>query len=349
MQFDDQTDIYGALKEAGIALASALQLSDQAKPAVWLQTGVVGDECEIAIGATKLGGCPDLPTGSMWPVRPAYPDAAMRAEGHYKIANSTNVELGGADSPEQCQLLRAQALQRAQNIENPFPLHFLAQINFSDIWAAGPVDEDLPRSGVLSIFYDAVEQPWGYDPQERMGYALRYHDVPVGQLTRLPMPQPLQDLPEDERLTALSCELHACWTPLPPESSDWDKLNLPQTTLDQLFENDWFYEAQGATSDGDAWTCHHVGGWPTPIQGDMQIEAALVSAGMFCGDGSAYQDAKLQAVRDTAPQWLLLAQFGTDEKGGLVWGDLGQVYVWIRRDDLQARRLDNAHLILQCS
>jgi uncharacterized protein YwqG len=30
------------------------------------------------------------------------------------------------------------------------------------------------------------------------------------------------------------------------------------------------------------------------------------------------------------------------------WGDEGQLYLWMRRDDLRARRFDRARLVLQC-
>jgi len=32
----------------------------------------------------------------------------------------------------------------------------------------------------------------------------------------------------------------------------------------------------------------------------------------------------------------------------MMWGDNGQLYVWIRREDLIARRFEAARFILQC-
>ncbi|MPM83653.1 hypothetical protein SDC9_130722 [bioreactor metagenome] len=80
----------------------------------------------------------------------------------------------------------------------------------------------------------------------------------------------------------------------------------------------------------------------------MQTECALVAAGYYCGNGDAYADDATLAVRNTATQWLLLLQIGSDEKGGMGWGDGGQVYLWMRRDDLRARRFDRVRLVLQC-
>ena len=84
--------------------------------------------------------------------------------------------------------------------------------------------------------------------------------------------------------------------------------------------------------------------------------AGLLGAGVLTASAQFYrkvqEDRKkaqaLQEVRDTATQWLLLMQIGTDEKAGMGWGDDGQLYLWIRRDDLRAQRFDQARLVLQC-
>ena len=111
---------------------------------------------------------------------------------------------------------------------------------------------------------------------------------------------------------------------------------------------EWDEAENGASNDGEDACCHRISGWPTPVQGDMQTECALVAAGHYCGSGQSYQDPALQSVRDSAGDWLLLLQLGTDEKLGMNWGDDGQLYIWIRREDLRARRFDQARLVLQC-
>jgi uncharacterized protein YwqG len=79
----------------------------------------------------------------------------------------------------------------------------------------------------------------------------------------------------------------------------------------------------------------------------MQSECALVAAGYGCGKWNS-DDARAEAARATADEWLLLAQIGTDRGAGIMWGDDGQLYLWIRRQDLVARRFEKARLILQC-
>jgi uncharacterized protein YwqG len=43
-----------------------------------------------------------------------------------------------------------------------------------------------------------------------------------------------------------------------------------------------------------------------------------------------------------------LAQFGSDSGAGMTWGEMGTLYWLIRPEDLTARRLDRARLVIQC-
>ena len=49
-----------------------------------------------------------------------------------------------------------------------------------------------------------------------------------------------------------------------------------------------------------------------------------------------------------AKPWRLLLQLDSCEDLGMMWGDMGLVYFWIRQEDLQARRFDRTWVILQC-
>src|SRR5450755_5036077 len=73
-------EIDGSLRAAGVRAAVATVLAARAKPYIWLETTPVDDEAEIALGATKIGGAPDLPATMPWPWRPPYPDHEERVE-----------------------------------------------------------------------------------------------------------------------------------------------------------------------------------------------------------------------------------------------------------------------------
>lgn len=337
-------DIAQDIVNAGFERALADQLAAQAKPAVWLETRAVDDETAIAPGATKLGGRPDLPPGVAWPVRAAYSDAAEKAQGYRKVA--ADPEGWPWAKPEQRERFRREWQEQAHRVETPQPLGFVAQINFADMWAAGPLDPDFPRRGVLSLFYDLNEMPWGLYSHERIGFAVLFHDAD-GPLTRLAPPAAL---PEEARLPPLAVTAHACMTPLPLNTAQYGTLGLSEEITGQLGDG-WCWgdsDPFGPSAGGKTMNCHRVGGWPTPIEDDMQTRCALVHGGYRRGD--AYKDPALDPLRATATDWLLLAQIGTDdEKSALSWEDDGQLYLWIRRADLIARRFGQAHLVLQCS
>ena len=348
MNYAHSQEIARALEPVLEDAALAQQLAAQARPAVWLQTTAVEDEAEIASGSTKLGGCPDLPAGVAWPERGRYPDHEQRVKPHREDSLAPDSRWRWA-RPEQVQLFRKEALQHVARLESTFPLSFVAQINFAEARSAGTLDADFPESGLLSVFYDLMEQPWGFNPADACALKLIFSEGDA-ELERRPQPPALLELPDHCRLAPMACELHACITALPLESAQWDSqgLALDEEQRDRFVEW-WFDDAQNAASSGGEDSgCHRIGGWPTPVQGDMQTKCALVAAGHYCGNGDAYADEATRAVRDTATQWLLLLQIGSDEKGGMGWGDEGQVYLWMRRDDLRARRFDRVRLVLQC-
>ncbi len=85
------------------------------------------------------------------------------------------------------------------------------------------------------------------------------------------------------------------------------------------------------------------------IQGPMELECELVTNGLYCGDGSGYNDPRAKELEKNKDNWILLFQVGSNEEAGMMWGDAGRLYFWIRKDDLKSQRFDKCWLILQCS
>jgi uncharacterized protein YwqG len=94
---------------------------------------------------------------------------------------------------------------------------------------------------------------------------------------------------------------------------------------------------------------HHLLGHSANVQGDMQLEAQLVTNGLYCGNSTGYQDPKRKLLESGADDWLLLLQLDSDDSNGFMWGDCGMLYYWIRRDDLENLRFEKAWMTLQCS
>jgi uncharacterized protein YwqG len=99
---------------------------------------------------------------------------------------------------------------------------------------------------------------------------------------------------------------------------------------------------------GDPAPYHRMFGWPELVQNPMQMECQLASSGIWLGDGKGYRDPRAAGLAPGAADWLLLLQLDTDDAIGWMWGDVGTIYYWIRRQDLIAGRFDKSWMIFQC-
>ncbi|EDP9822451.1 DUF1963 domain-containing protein [Salmonella enterica subsp. enterica] len=334
--FASKGEIVQSLCEVGVDATEAVMLAQQARPAVELRVHPVADESTIPIGATKIGGRPDLPAGMEWRWRGPYPAECM---DHLRQCIADPEKTWFWAEPEQ----RVEFLEDSKRAlfaaESSFPLPFVAQINFAEMWAVGELDADMPHEGMLYLFYDVRQQPGGFNPQENVGFSVCYHPS-ITTLTRRELPEQLISLKGMSRGRVFSCEARWHVSPLPYETQQWECLGLSEEAVEAVC--DWQEESDDASG-------YQIGGWPNVIQGDMQVECALVSAGYDCGHSDAYKKPELAAVRATATEWLLLAQIDSDDhENGWMWGDSGRLYVWIKRDDLKARRFELAQVILQC-
>jgi len=108
--------------------------------------------------------------------------------------------------------------------------------------------------------------------------------------------------------------------------------------MDDYF--DWLDEQEG---EGNKLLGHSDN-----IQGGMELECEFVTHGLYCGDPSGYQKGKKLGLHKNAARWSLLMQVESNEDLGMMWGDMGRLYLWITEEDLKARRFDKTWLILQC-
>jgi uncharacterized protein YwqG len=218
-------------------------------------------------------------------------------------------------------------------------LAFVAQIELSSQPQVA-AEQGFPREGLLLFFYDAEQSTWGFDPKDAGSFAVMYvpRSDPASQVVDWPT-----DLPDYARYRSCALESEETVTLPPWESVLVDDLGLDREQLDAY--QDLFEGAKGE----DAWASRGLlGGYPDQIQGDMMLECALVSAGLYCGDATAYQDPRLPVFRQEAHDWRLLLQIPSSESAGMMWGDLGCLYYWIREDDLAACRFQKSWMILQC-
>jgi uncharacterized protein YwqG len=258
---------------------------------------------------SSFGGAPLVPSGFEWP---SYTPAPRR------YLPAVLERLGIAAPPE--------PVSRE--------LDFLLQIDLREL-RQHEVTSELPQSGMLSFFYDCGNQPWGYDPAHQDGFRVVLFEgdnlvaraAPTGQL-------------ESRGVKFWRAET------LPHVGSrsyeDLVKaLDVSGAYCDFLRD----FERQTYGREGGF---HRLLGHSANIQGDMQLEAQLVSNGLYCGDASGYSDPRAKALEAGASDWVLLLQLDSDDGARIMWGDAGMLYFWIRRQDLAARRFDRTWLTLQC-
>jgi len=218
------------------------------------------------------------------------------------------------------------------------PLAFIAQFKMADV-AKHDVAGQLPRSGMLYFFYDARQETWGFDPKDRGSWRVFYSDVGSTELRRA---EPPDDRPEEGRFHACKLTFATELTPPPWESIYVERLALSEEESDKYLS---LLHPEGR-EDG---ITHRLLGHPDPIQGDMQLECQLTFHGLYTGNRTGYEDPRRPELEKGATDWQLLLQIDSDEENaGMMWGDVGRIYFWIRKQDLQKRAFENVWMVLQC-
>ena len=226
-------------------------------------------------------------------------------------------------------------------------LSFLAQFNLSE---ATQFDADnlLPATGWLYFFYEAAQQPWGYEPAHEGGFRVLYapHTAllkRVGPPKNLPQyGQQFTERPYAVRFEAESqlpdYQVHADYF----ETLDWEDVG----DVDEVYEE---LQAQLHGPESD-WTGHHphhhLLGHAQIIQGEMTNSCQLMAHGL---GRLGMKDPRVKKLLAAQNDWLLLLQIDTDVNGpGWTWGDNGRLYFYIRKQDLLLHNFEAAWLFLQC-
>lgn len=205
------------------------------------------------------------------------------------------------------------------------PLAFIAQVDCGKF-------EGWPSSGRLLFFYDADEQPWGFAPRDRGGWAV-IHVQDANEPT--PWPEDLSF-----RFPEAGMEAHPIRTWPTVENPAIEVLRLSDEEMDA-----WCAFRERAFGGHPQ---HQVGGYAGPVQNDqMELMCQLADGGVDCGEDPE-ADHRFRSLAPGAKDWRLLLQIDTDDALRFMWGDCGRLYFWIREQDLTAGSFDRAWVILQC-
>jgi uncharacterized protein YwqG len=212
------------------------------------------------------------------------------------------------------------------------PLGFMARLSLAEIHAVERISW-LPESGALLFFYDVEEQPWGYDPGDRGRWAVLHVDD----------------------LKSPASEAGSGKTPSKPfryvefgsiqSFPSWERDEVATLNLTEPESEELMRITDAPFSGGRK---HQVGGFPSPIQSDeMELEAQLVSHGMYLGNDSGDKTQRA-ALAPGAADWRLLLQLDSDEHLDWMWGDAGTLYFWVREQAARRGDFSDVWLVLQC-
>lgn len=303
------------IREAFIAEGFS-HIVDDLEPLMKDAIAIIGeireDDQEIPVGASKLGGAPDLPPNEQWP--------------YWKEGE---------------------------------PLSFICQLNLAEV-AKHDVYKVLPTSGMLYFFCDAEDDqgvpPVGL-PQDKGRWKFIYFDGDFLELRRLPVPPELLQYTGNYH-DAYFAPHEVTFQPhvtIPSWHTHGRKHSIGSIEIadnkDVLFEH-----LERVHDQIEPNPAHQLLGDPTEIHPiDMRIECQLASHGR---DPWNYKnDSQSMELLTGIDEWRLLLQIDSTKgysgefgvAGGMCWADGGIIYLWMREQDLMARKFENAWLTLQCT
>lgn len=220
---------------------------------------------------------------------------------------------------------------------NDEPLAFLVQIDLAEIGRQS-VLPDLPVNGLLYFFYDQEQSTWGFDPADKGSWKVFHSDSAA----RLKRTDPPAGLLQHGRFGEKRIEFRTVTTYPGIDRISEQVLNMSDETWDEVDE----LQAR----DFAGLPRHQLGGLPNPVQNDdMERECQFASNGINVGGPEGYASPEAKALEAGAADWVLLLQLDTDDDIGMMWGDVGTLYFWIREQDLKAGEFSRCWMVLQCS
>ena len=344
-------ELEGALREAGLG-EWAPELARLARHCIILVPGPIAEAADAPLGASRLGGEPDIPPSVDWPLRPPFHPTW---EGIGASPMPGRVLLGRRHWLHR--LFRTQrwkqalegwerARQAETNVRNrAWPLSFIAQINFAELCAAHALD-GFPPAGLLLLFCDPFDWPWGESEDQARAQAI-FIEPSAEPLERKPAPQEF-DAPEARELMPRGFVFKprilrpSAWLLPPPDGSReflalraqepgaWASEGPAFSAYHQFWSDLYARHPETFGAQGDM--IHKVGGTAFSIQQPVEVAVAR-----FAGDAP-----------DRADDWQLILQIDSDIEADMEWGDVGRLYLCARKHDLVARRFDRCWMIMQC-
>ena len=220
------------------------------------------------------------------------------------------------------------------------PLSFLCQINLEEICGYDK-EELLPKKGLLLFFYEMESMCWGFDPSDE-GCSRVYYFEDVKGLVPTDLPS---DIDSDYIIKEYDLKFKS-----KPSYPSFEELDLYSDIDCDWDDYDEAVEKKGYELDSER---HKLLGYADLIQGEMLTECERTTRGFYCGNNESYRntpDSVKLDIKRCATDWTLLFQMASieDDDFELMFGDVGNLYFYIRKEDLKTKSFEKAWLVLQC-
>ena len=219
------------------------------------------------------------------------------------------------------------------------PLLFLGQFDLATL-PSESLEYPMPDEGYLYFFYHAYA--WDTSSSNRNADAFQVIFAPVSESEI-----PVRELPlyTKKKKTKTFVERHVDLR----SGLSYPELSDPR--IDELgFDEDHWdaYCHFGQNSVGGA-PLHQIFGHVWQVQeSNMPLTCHVVSNGLYKGKSANYKELLSHENDPEVKDWVLLFQIDSDDRYDMMWGDLGKLYFWIRKQDLAEARFDKCWMLFDC-
>jgi len=194
-------------------------------------------------------------------------------------------------------------------------LWFIGQFNLEEIKTFDK-DDLLPERGILYLFYDAYEQPWGFKEDEGC-FKVLYFDGDLNELDRREYPT-------------------------------GDEGYLPLDTYQMIFKNIYTISESPLEFDNEDEE-ENFGDFRQELIQPEDEEGNIVPAHYLLGEPFNVQNDVFEELNINEKEAVLLFQIDSDEEDlGVMWGDCGLLYFCIKKEELKRKQFDKVKFTLQC-
>lgn len=234
------------------------------------------------------------------------------------------------------------------------PLLFLAQINLAEV-AQYDKDHLLPTEGILYFFHGWQPEIWHFKPKDKGSAKIYYY---TGKIDDLVETAPPTDMKIDHPLPEF--DLSFSNKPSLPNGEEFYTYykeycnQYGVSTLDISNEGIPYYdEIENYGFKFNDCDINKLLGYADCVQAPMLLECETNANGIYWDSKTGIPEEQKDAFLKNSLDWTLLFQMSTinDKKNPgkftLIFGDCGNIYFYIKKEDLANRNFENISIILQ--